>query len=186
MLEPNACQQGDRLGPRHLQGGELSLRVQRRGCGPPQGRRPDLHVEVSRGDLHRAGGDLRPARATQAAAAGQSAGTGWWRTAPRPGRTGLPGQRGHPDLHPAGSSRGATESSSTSTTPSTPSSSARQRFASPTELIDRYDAFENFHNAKHRDCRPQRAPPPTTSKPVPGSPHGRQPSQATSRPTSPA
>lgn len=25
-----------------------------------------------------------------------------------------------------------------------------ERFASPTELIDRYDAFETFHNANHR------------------------------------
>ena len=82
-------------------------------------------------DLYRTDGDLRPARGplngcssdNQQALAGA-------KTTSRPDRTGLPGQRGHPDHHPVRFNRGATGSWSTSTTPSTPSSSARQRFAS--------------------------------------------------------
>lgn len=69
MLEPNACQQGDRLEPRHLQGGELFYVFNVVDVGRRKAAGQICVSKSARVDLHRTDGDLRLARGPGTAAA---------------------------------------------------------------------------------------------------------------------
>ena len=72
---PNACQQAEGVGPRHLQGGAV-LRVQHDRRGPSRCGHPDHAVQVFPGGVRGPAGGLGRSRAAGAAAVGQPAGPG--------------------------------------------------------------------------------------------------------------
>jgi putative transposase len=149
MLEPNACQQGDTVGPRHLEGGELFYVFN--------------VVDVGR---RKAAGQICASKSAESTCTALMA---IWDRLGLPQRLQLDNQQA---LAGAGRRPGlvARACLANGVTPTyIPFAEPwrngvvehfndtfdkkffrTERFASPTELIDRYDAFETFHNANHR------------------------------------